>query len=146
MKNYYYIPYLYNISENLIDEFNLLLDRKLNGYYSDEEYPNNYIVEEKRYMNINDLILLKRDRYNKNNNLLINLQKEFNVMIDYYKDDFNKKVEYEGYLYKIQNEILEENNRLYNIINNEKYVIENKYYSIKYLILFLLIFIIIYFI
>jgi hypothetical protein len=97
-------------------------------------------------MNINDLILLKRDRYNKNNNLLINLQKEFNIMIDFYKDDFIKKVEYEGYLYKIQNEIFEENNRLYNIINNEKYVIENKYYSIKYLILFLLIFIIIYFI
>lgn len=146
MKNYYYIPYLYNISENLIDEFNLLLDRKLNGYYSDEEYPNNYIVEEKRYMNINDLILLKRDRYNKNNNLLINLQKEFNIMIDFYKDDFIKKVEYEGYLYKIQNEIFEENNRLYNIINNEKYIVKNKYYSIKYLILFLLIFIIIYFI
>lgn len=146
MKNYYYIPYLYNISENLIDEFNLLLDRKLNGYYSDEEYPNNYIVEEKRYMNINDLILLKRDRYNKNNNLLINLQKEFNIMIDFYKDDFIKKVEYEGYLYKIQNEIFEENNRLYNIINNEKYIIKNKYYSIRYLILFLLIFIIIYFI
>ena len=146
MKNYYYIPYLYNISENLIDEFNLLLDRKLNGYYSDEEYPNNYIVEEKRYMNINDFILLKRDRYNKNNNLLINLQKEFNIMIDFYKDDFIKKVEYEGYLYKIQNEIFEENNRLYNIINNEKYIIKNKYYSIRFLILFLLIFIIIYFI
>ena len=146
MKNYYYIPYLYNISESLIDEFNLHLDRKRNGYYSDEEYPNNYIVEEKRYMNINDFILLKRDRYNKNNNLLINLQKEFNIMIDFYKDDFIKKVEYEGYLYKIQNEIFEENNRLYNIINNEKYIIKNKYYSIRYLILFLLIFIIIYFI
>ena len=146
MKNYYYIPYLYNISEKLIDEFNLLLDRKLNGYYSDEEYPNNYIVEEKRYMNINDLILLKRERYNKNNDLLVNLQKEFNIMIDFYKDDFDKKVEYEGYLYKIQNEIFEENSRLYNIINNEKYSNINKYYSIRYLILFLLIFIIIYFI
>jgi hypothetical protein len=146
MKNYYYIPYLYNISENLIDEFNLLLDRKMNGYYSDEEYPNNYIVEEKRYMNINDLILLKRERYNKNNDLLVNLQKEFNIMIDFYKDDFDKKVEYEGYLYKIQNEIFEENSRLYNIINNEKYSNINKYYSIRYLILFLLIFIIIYFI
>ena len=146
MKNYYYIPYLYNISESLIDEFNLLLDRKLNGYYSDEEYPNNYIVEEKRYMNINDLILLKRERYNKNNDLLVNLQKEFNIMIDFYKDDFDKKVEYEGYLYKIQNEIFEENSRLYNIINNEKYSNINKYYSIRYLILFLLIFIIIYFI
>ena len=59
MKNYYYIPYLYNISESLIDEFNLHLDRKRNGYYSDEEYPNNYIVEEKRYMNKNDFINLK---------------------------------------------------------------------------------------
>ena len=146
MKNYYYIPYLYNISENLIDEFNLLLDRKLNGYYSDEEYPNNYIVEEKRYMNINDLILLKRERYNKNNDLLVNLQKEFNIMIDFYKDDFDKKVEYEGYLYKIQNEIFEENSRLYNIINNEKYSNVNKYYSIRYLIFIILFFIIIYFI
>ena len=146
MKNYYYIPYLYNISESLIDEFNLHLDRKRNDYYSDEEYPNNYIVEEKRYMNINDLILLKRERYNKNNDLLVNLQKEFNIMIDFYKDDFDKKVEYEGYLYKIQNEIFEENSRLYNIINNEKYSNVNKYYSIRYLIFIILFFIIIYFI
>ena len=85
-------------------------------------------------------------KYNKNNDLLVNLQKEFNIMIDFYKDDFDKKVEYEGYLYKIQNEIFEENSRLYNIINNEKYSNINKYYSIRYLILFLLIFIIIYFI
>ena len=146
MKNYYYIPYLYNISENLIDEFNLHLDRKRNGYYSDEEYPNNYIVEEKRYMNKNDFINLKRERYNKNNNLFNNLSNEINNMIDYYKDDFNKKVEYQGYLYKIQNEIYEDNIRLYNIINNEKYSSENKYYSIKYLILLLLFFVIIYFV
>ena len=145
MKNYYYIPYLYNISESLIDEFNLHLDRKRNGYYSDEEYPNNYIVEEKRYMNKNDFINLKRERYNKNNNLFNNLSNEINNMIDYYKDDFNKKVEYQGYLYKIQNEIYEDNIRLYNIINNEKYSSENKYYSIKYLIL-LLFFVIIYFV
>ena len=84
MKNYYYIPYLYNISESLIDEFNLHLDRKRNDYYSDEEYPNNYIVEEKRYMNKNDFINLKRERYNKNNNLLNNLSNEINNMIDYY--------------------------------------------------------------
>ena len=146
MKNYYYIPYLYNISESLIDEFNLHLDRKRNDYYSDEEYPNNYIVEEKRYMNKNDLINLKRERYNKNNNLLNNLSREINNMINFYKDDFYKKVEYQGYLYKIQNEIYEDNIRLYNIINNEKYLFENKYYSIKYLILFLLFFIIINFV
>ena len=146
MKNYYYIPYLYNISESLIDEFNLHLDRKRNDYYSDEEYPNNYIVEEKRYMNKNDLINLKRERYNKNNNLLNNLSREINNMINFYKDDFDKKVEYEGYLYKIQNEIYEDNIRLYNIINNEKYLFENKYYSIKYLILFLLFFVIINFV
>ena len=146
MKNYYYIPYLYNISESLIDEFNLHLDRKRNDYYSDEEYPNNYIVEEKRYMNKNDLINLKRERYNKNNNLLNNLSREINNMINFYKDDFDKKVEYQGYLYKIQNEIYEDNIRLYNIINNEKYLFENKYYSIKYLILFLLFFIIINFV
>ena len=146
MKNYYYIPYLYNISESLIDEFNLHLDRKRNDYYSDEEYPNNYIVEEKRYMNKNDLINLKRERYNKNNNLLNNLSREIINMINFYKDDFNKKVEYEGYLYKIQNEIYEDNIRLYNIINNEKYSFENKYYSIKYLILFLLFFVIINFV
>jgi|TARA_B100001093_G_scaffold478324_1_gene506401 hypothetical protein len=146
MKNYYYIPYLYNISESLIDEFNLHLDRKRNDYYSDEEYPNNYIVEEKRYMNKNDLINLKRERYNKNNNLLNNLSREINNMINFYKDDFDKKVEYQGYLYKIQNEIYEDNIRLYNIINNEKYLFENKYYSIKYLILFLLFFVIINFV
>lgn len=146
MKHYYYIPYLKNISEDLIDEFNLLLDRKLNGYYSDEEYPNNYIVDEKRYMDKNDLINLKRERYNKNNNLLNNLSKELNVMIDYHKDNFDKKVEYQGYLYKIQNEIYEENIRLYNIINNEKYLYVNKYYSIKYIILILLIFVIINFV
>ena len=146
MKNYYYIPYLYNISESLIDEFNIHLDRKRNGYYSDEEYPNNYIVEENRYMNKNDLINLKRERYNKNNNLLNNLSREINNMINFYKDDFDKKVEYQGYLYKIQNEIYEDNIRLYNIINNEKYSFENKYYSIKYLILFLLFFVIINFV
>lgn len=146
MKNYYYIPYLYNISESLIDEFNLHLDRKRNDYYSDEEYPNNYIVEEKRYMNKYDLINLKRERYNKNNNLLNNLSREINNMINFYKDDFDKKVEYQGYLYKIQNEIYEDNIRLYNIINNEKYLFENKYYSIKYLILFLLFFVIINFV
>jgi hypothetical protein len=146
MKHYYYIPYLNNISESLIDEFNLLLDRKRNGYYSDEEYPNNYIVDEKRYMDKNDLINLKRERYNKNNNLLNNLSKELNVMIDYHKDNFDKKVEYQGYLYKIQNEIYEENIRLYNIINNEEYLYVNKYYSIKYIILILLIFVIINFV
>ena len=146
MKHYYYIPYLNNISETLIDEFNLLLDRKRNEYYSDEEYPNNYIIEEKRYTNKNDLINLKRDRYNKNNDLLNNLSKEFNVMIDFHKDNFDKKVEYEGYLYKIQNEIYEENIRLYDIINNEKYSYENKYYSIKYIILILLFFVIINFV
>jgi hypothetical protein len=146
MKHYYYIPYLKNISEDLIDEFNLLLDRKLNGYYSDEEYPNNYIVDEKRYMDKNDLINLKRERYNKNNNLLNNLSKELNVMIDYHKDNFDKKVEYQGYLYKIQNEIYEENIRLYNIINNEEYLYVNKYYSIKFIILILLIFVIINFV
>ena len=146
MKHYHYIPYLKNISEDLIDEFNLLLDRKLNGYYSDEEYPNNYIVDEKRYMDKNDLINLKRERYNKNNNLLNNLSKELNVMIDYHKDNFDKKVEYQGYLYKIQNEIYEENIRLYNIINNEEYLYVNKYYSIKFIILILLIFVIINFV
>jgi hypothetical protein len=146
MKHYYYLPYLNNISESLIDEFNLLLDRKHNGYYSDEEYPNNYIVEEKRYMNKNDLINLKRERYNKNNNLLNNLSTELNIMIDYHKDNFDKKIEYEGYLYKIRNEIYEENIRLYNIINNEKYLYVNKYYSIKYIIFILLIFVIINFV
>ena len=97
-------------------------------------------------MNKNDLINLKRERYNKNNNLLNNLSREINNMINFYKDDFDKKVEYEGYLYKIQNEIYEDNIRLYNIINNEKYSFENKYYSIKYLILFLLFFVIINFV
>jgi len=66
-------------------------------------------------VNKNDLINFKRERYNKNNNLYNNLSREINVMINYHKDNFDKKVEYEGYLYKIQNEIYEENIRLYNI-------------------------------
>lgn len=143
-----YLPYLYNINQEYIDEFNKNILKIKFGYYEIEENQNNYNIDQKRYFDNRDIKKQYDTRYSKNIKLYKNLTLELNNMINYYKsiNDFESEKIYEGYLYKIQNEIFEENSRLYNIINNEKYSNINKYYSIRYLILFLLIFIIIYFI
>ena len=122
VSKFQYLPYLYNINKEYIDEFNKNILKIKFGYYEIEENQNNYNYDEKRYIDDNDIKKQYDARYFKNILLYKNLTLELNNMINYYKnsEDFESEKIYEGYLYKIQNQISVENNRIKNIIDKFK--------------------------
>ena len=117
-----YLPYLYNINPEYIDEFNKNILKIKFGYYEIEENQNNYNIDQKRYFDSQDIKKQYDIRYSKNIKLYKNLTLELNNMINYYKNnnDFESEKIFEGYLYKIQNEISSENNRIKKIIDKFK--------------------------
>jgi hypothetical protein len=119
---YHYLPYLYNISKEYVDEFNKNILKPKFGFYQTEENKNNYLEDKKRYINDSDIKKLYDERYLKNSILYENLSLEIYNMITYYNNnnDFESQHLYEGYLYKIQNQIFAENKRIRDIINKLK--------------------------
>jgi len=119
VKQFQYLPYLYNITPEYIDEFNKNILKNKFGYYIDENNPKNYLQDKNRYINDNDRMLNYRRKYNENHILYETLTAEFYNMILYYNKlkDSNKQNIYEGYLYKIQTHIHLENKRIFGIIN-----------------------------
>jgi hypothetical protein len=117
-----YLPYLYNITKEYIDEFNKNILKHKFGFYQTEENPNNYIDEKKRYINDDEIKKLYDERYLKNSILYENLSLEIYNMITYYNknNDFESQKLYEGYLYKVQNQIRAENKRIRELINKLK--------------------------
>jgi len=156
VKQFQYLPYLDYITRSYIDEFNKNILKKHFGYFIDENNPNNYLEDDNRNINDRDRMLSYRKRYTDNDILYENLTAELNNMIIYYNSlkDYNKQRIYEGYLYKVQSHIFNENKRLLNIINEiDKILIEDLYgivdtrtkiININYLLLILLIVFIIY--
>lgn len=156
VKQFQYLPYLYNINRNFIDEFNKIILKKKSGYFIDENNPNNYIKDSNRYINDSDRMLSYRKRYTDNDILYENLSVELNNMIIYYNGlkDYNNQRIYDGYLYKVQSHIYNENKRILNIINeideilskNQHGIIDlrTKIININYLLLILLVIFIIY--
>jgi len=156
VKQFQYLPYLNNINPDYIDEFNKIILKKKFGYFIDENNPNNYIKDDKRNINDRDRMLSYRKRYTDNDILYENLTVELNNMIIYYNSlkDYNKQRIYEGYLYKVQSHIYNENKWILNIINEiDEILIKNPYgivdtrtkiININYLLLILLVSFIIY--
>lgn len=128
VSHYQYLPYLDDIPDQYIDQFNLIILRNKYGYYNDENSPGNYNPDKERYLNDRERMLNYRNKYDYNNILYKNLSRYLNSAIIYYnKDlkDFNKQREYEGYLYKVQSHIFLENKRLMKIIDNLDIVLIN---------------------
>tara|TARA_Y200000002_G_C22610611_1_gene633634 strand:+ start:464 stop:979 length:516 start_codon:yes stop_codon:yes gene_type:complete len=128
-----YLPYLYNINQEYIDEFNKNILKIKFGYYEIEENQNNYNIDQKRYFDNRDIKKQYDTRYSKNIKLYKNLTLELSNMINYYKsnNDFESEKIYEGYLYKIQNQISSENVRIKKIIdklkNNKKKILKKSF-------------------
>lgn len=122
VSKFQYLPYLYNITKEYIDEFNKNILKPKFGFYQTEENPNNYYEDKKRYINDDDIKKLYDARYLKNSILYENLTLEIYNMISYYNtsNDFESQKIYEGYLYKIQNQIRAENKRIRELINKLK--------------------------
>ena len=103
------------------------------GYYEIEENQNNYNIDQKRYFDNRDIKKQYDTRYSKNIKLYKNLTLELSNMINYYKsnNDFESEKIYEGYLYKIQNQISSENVRIKKIIdklkNNKKKILKKSF-------------------
>jgi len=117
-----YLPYLYNITKEYIDEFNKNILKPKFGFYQTEENPNNYYDDKKRYINDEDIKKIYDERYLKNSILYENLSLEIYNMITYYNNgnNFESQKMYEGYLYKVQNQIRAENKRIKELINKLK--------------------------
>jgi len=122
VSKFQYLPYLYNITKEYIDEFNKNILKPKFGFYQTEENPNNYYDDKKRYINDNDIKKIYDERYLKNSILYENLSLEIYNMITYYNNgnDFESQKMYEGYLYKVQNQIRAENKRIKELINKLK--------------------------
>ena len=84
VKQFQYLPYLYNITPEYIDEFNKNILKNKFGYYIDENNPKNYLQDKNRYINDNDRMLNYRRKYNENDILYETLTAEFYNMILYY--------------------------------------------------------------
>lgn len=141
-----YLPYLYNINPEYIDEFNKNILKIKFGYYEIEENQNNYNIDQKRYFDNQDIKNQYDIRYSKNIKLYKNLTLELGNMINYYKsiNDFESEKIYEGYLYKIQNQINVENIRIKNIINKlinqEKKVVKKLFHFNTLIIIIFILF------
>ena len=122
VSKFQYLPYLYNITKEYVDEFNKNILKPKFGFYQTEENPNNYYEDKKRYINDDDIKKLYDERYLKNSILYENLTLEIYNMISYYNtnNDFESQKIYEGYLYKVQNQIRAENKRIRELINKLK--------------------------
>ena len=122
VSKFQYLPYLYNITKEYVDEFNKNILKPKFGFYQTEENPNNYYDDKKRYINDDDIKKLYDERYLKNSILYENLSLEIYNMISYYNsnNDFESQKIYEGYLYKVQNQIRAENKRIRELINKLK--------------------------
>ena len=122
VSKFQYLPYLYNITKEYVDEFNKNILKPKFGFYQTEENTNNYSEDKKRYINDDDIKKLYDDRYLKNSILYENLSLEIYNMISYYNsnNDFESQKIYEGYLYKVQNQIRAENKRIRELINKLK--------------------------
>ena len=122
VSKFQYLPYLYNITKEYVDEFNRNILKPKFGFYQTEENPNNYYDDKKRYINDDDIKKLYDERYLKNSILYENLSLEIYNMISYYNsnNDFESQKIYEGYLYKVQNQIRAENKRIRELINKLK--------------------------
>lgn len=122
VSKFQYLPYLYNITKEYVDEFNKNILKSKFGFYQTEENPNNYYEDKKRYINDDDIKKLYDARYLKNSILYENLTLEIYNMISYYNtnNDFESQKIYEGYLYKVQNQIRAENKRIRELINRLK--------------------------
>ena len=122
VSKFQYLPYLYNITKEYVDEFNKNILKPKFGFYQTEENPNNYYEDKKRYINDDDIKKLYDARYLKNSILYENLTLEIYNMISYYNtnNDFESQKIYEGYLYKVQNQIRAENKRIKELINRLK--------------------------
>jgi len=145
VSKFQYLPYLYNVTKEYVDEFNKNILKPKFGFYQTEENPNNYYEDKKRYINDDDIKKLYDARYLKNSILYENLTLEIYNMISYYNtnNNFESQKLYEGYLYKVQNQIRAENKRIRELINKLKIKkpkrIEKKVISFNTLIIILFI-------
>ena len=144
-----YLPYLDNINRDYVDEFDLILLRNKKGYYDDEINYNNYILDEKRYINEDDIKNILKARYSANDILYDKLTLQLNLMKDYYTSvlDFKNADMYKGYEYKVGVTIKNENKRLMDYINLYESTDTNTYKNVNiYYLIYLLVFLIFYFV
>ena len=118
-QNLSYYNFSYDNTKDYIDEFNKNILKSKFGFYQTEENPNNYYDDKKRYINNDDIKKIYDERYLKNSILYENLSLEIYNMITYYNNgnNFESQKMYEGYLYKVQNQIRAENKRIQELIN-----------------------------
>ena len=73
IKRYHYLPYLDNISPELVDKYNKFILKRRFGYYQDMNNPNIYFNNEDRLINDNDMLANYKSEFDKINDLINNL-------------------------------------------------------------------------
>lgn len=125
---YQYLPYLDNISREYVDQYNLIILKNVKGYYQDQTHPNNYNIDQERYINNKDKILIWRDRYFTNDLLNEKLSLQLSLMSKYFRErlDFEKADMFTGYQYKVSNTLKSENIKLAKLINTYYLKLDDK--------------------
>ena len=143
IKRYHYLPYLDNISLELVDEYNKFILKRRFGYYQDMNNPNIYLDNKKRFLNDNDILSNYKSEFDKINNLINNLYYYFDIA--YEEVDYYKKPTYSIYKKIVIDNLNQESIRLNIIIENlHSYEVKNrsKKYNLYYI--FIIIFILFY--
>ena len=116
---YQYLPYLDSISNEYVDQYNLIILKNIKGYYQDQTNPNNYNIDQERYISNQDKMAIWRERYFANDILNEKLSLQLSTMSTYFRErlDFEKADMYTGYQYKVANTLKSENIKLAKLIN-----------------------------
>lgn len=144
VKRYHYLPYLDHLDKDLVDKYNKFILKRRFGYHIDQNNPNNYMNDNYRLINDNEIIENIKNEYKNLIEFSSNLTNNFNDAID--KIDYYKTDVYYAYRYICEINLYFEIQRLYSILvrfqnyNNKSKL---KTYNIKhlFLIMFILYFI-----
>ena len=140
IKRYYYLPYLDNISPELVDEYNKFILKRRLGYYQDMNNPNIYLDKKNRLLNDNDILSNYKSEFDKINDLINNLYYYFDIA--YEEVDYYKKPTYSTYKKIVIDNLNQESIRLNIIIENlNNYDVVNRYkkYNLYYIFIIILI-------
>ena len=139
IKRYHYLPYLDNISAELVDEYNKFILKRRFGYYQDMNNPNIYFNKDKRLINDNDMLVNHKKEFDKINDLINNLYYYFDIA--YKEVDYYKRPIYSTYKKIVIDNLNQESIRLNSIIDKlNSYKVDNrkKKYNLYYLFIIII--------
>lgn len=138
VKRHQYLPYLDHIKVDIVDRYNKFILKRRFGFYSDQNNPNNYSLEEGRKISESDKISNYKEQYEETLKLLNEIDNNFYEAFSLI--DYTNRNTYFTYQKICYDNISSELNRLFYIIQElERDVFEIKYkkYSLNNLVLIL---------